>query len=51
VTDLKDPDSLFHLHQILRSMGVVDELIRQGAKPGSDIVAGGLAFTFGEGMM
>ena len=50
VTDLKDPDSLYHLHHILRSMGVVDELIRQGAKPGSEIVAGGVTFTFGEGM-
>ncbi len=50
VTDLKDPESLYHLHQILRSMGVVDELIKQGAKPGSEIVAGGINFTFGESM-
>jgi GTP-binding protein len=51
VTDLKDPDSLFHLHQLLQSMGVIEELINQGAKPGSEIVAAGLTFSFGEGML
>ncbi|HEY9684905.1 MAG TPA: GTPase ObgE [Oculatellaceae cyanobacterium] len=51
VTDLKDPDSLFHLHSLLQAMGVIDELIKQGAKPGAEIVAAGMTFTFGEGLL
>lgn len=50
VTDLKDPDSLFSLFQRLRAMGVIDELLRKGAEPGSDVVIGGLSFSYGEGM-
>ena len=50
VTDLKDPDSLFSLFQRLRAMGVIDELLRNGVEPGSEVVIGGLNFTYGEGM-
>ncbi len=48
VTNLKDPLSLYHLHNVLRAMGIIDELIRQGAKPGSEITAGGISFIFGQ---
>jgi GTP-binding protein len=50
VTSLKDPESLFSLWQRLRAMGVIDALLAEGVVPGSEVVVGGLAFTFGEGM-
>ncbi len=50
VTDLKDPESLFHLWQRLRVMGVIEELLQQGVEPGTEVVIGGVAFTYGEGM-
>lgn len=50
VTNLKDPESLFSLWQRLRAMGVIDALLADGVIPGSEIVVGGLAFTFGEEM-
>jgi hypothetical protein len=31
-------------------MGVIDALLAEGVVPGSEVVVGGLAFTFGEGM-
>jgi GTPase len=48
VTDLKEPMSLHHMFDVLRAMGVIDELIKQGAKTGSEINAGGVSFVFGE---
>ncbi|MBU6450222.1 MAG: GTPase ObgE [Cyanobacteria bacterium REEB67] len=50
VTDLKDPESLFHLFQRLRVMGVIEELLQEGVEPGSDVIVGGITFTYGEGM-
>ena len=50
VTDLKDPESLFHLFQRLRVMGVIEELLQEGVEPGSDVIVGGVTFTYGEGM-
>lgn len=50
VTDLKDPESLFHLFQRLRVMGVIEELLQLGVEPGSDVVIGGTTFTYGEGL-
>ncbi|MBS2008162.1 MAG: GTPase ObgE [Cyanobacteria bacterium SZAS TMP-1] len=50
VTDLKDPESLFHLFQRLRVMGVIEELIAEGVEPGSEVSIGGVIFTYGEGM-
>jgi hypothetical protein len=40
--------SLHHMFDVLRAMGVIDELIKQGAKTGSEINAGGVSFVFGE---
>jgi GTP-binding protein len=50
VTDLKDPMSLHHMYNALRSMGVIERLVAEGARPGSEIVAGGIAFLFGDEM-
>lgn len=50
VTDMKDPDSLFSLFQRLRAMGVIDELLKNGVVPGSEVIIGGFNFTYGEGM-
>jgi GTP-binding protein len=50
VTDLKDPMSLHHMYNALRSIGVIERLIAEGAKPGSEIVAGGITFLFGDEM-
>jgi GTP-binding protein len=48
VTDLKDPESLFHLFQRLRVMGVIEGLLMEGAQLGSEVVIGGVAFTYGD---
>jgi len=50
VTDLKDPESLFHLWQRLRVMGIIEELLQEGVEPGSEVSIGGVIFTYGEGM-
>lgn len=47
VTNMRDPESLHHLHYVLRSMGIIDALIQEGAKPGVDITIGGVTFEFG----
>lgn len=48
VTDMRDPESLFRLHQVLKAMGVIEALLAEGAQPGSEVVLGGLPFSFGE---
>lgn len=48
VTNMRDPESLFHLHHVLRAMGVIDALIAQGAAQGSEVNIGEMSFTFGE---
>lgn len=48
VTDTKSPESLHHLNQQLKSMGVIDELLKQQIQVGSEVHIGPLAFTFGE---
>lgn len=48
VTDTKSPESLHHLNQQLKSMGVIDELLKQQIQIGSEVHIGPLAFTFGE---
>lgn len=48
VTNMKSPESLHHLHQTLRSMGVIEALIKEGVKPGSEVAMGGTSFVFGE---
>lgn len=48
VTNLKEPESLSHMFHVLRSMGVIDNLIEQGVELGSEIYVNGVTFSFGE---
>ncbi|HEY9774178.1 MAG TPA: GTPase ObgE [Planktothrix sp.] len=48
VTDMRDPEALHHLHNVLRSMGVIDALIKEGCQQGADVNIGVVSFTFGE---
>ncbi len=50
VTNLRQPESIHHLNQLLRSYGVIDELIKQGAIHGSPIIIGKTEFCFGENL-
>ncbi|HEY9868793.1 MAG TPA: GTPase ObgE [Candidatus Obscuribacterales bacterium] len=51
VTDLRNPESLHHLYQVLRSMGVVEALLGQGAQPGCEVVIGRTSFIFGDELL
>ncbi len=48
VTNMRDPDSVQHLYNSLRSMGVIDALLHEGIEPGRTINIGGVEFIFGE---
>ncbi len=48
VTNMRDPDSIHHMIHVLRAIGIIDALIAEGAKSGSEIVVGEVTFTFGE---
>lgn len=48
VTNMRDPESIQHLHYVLRAMGVMEELLKAGITQGSDIVVGGATFVYGE---
>ncbi len=48
VTNMRDADSINHMHHILRAMGVIDALLNEGAKAGNEIVVGDVTFVFGE---
>ncbi|HEY9679598.1 MAG TPA: GTPase ObgE [Drouetiella sp.] len=48
VTNMRDPDSIHHMVNVFRAMGIIDALIAQGAKVGSEIVVGPTTFSFGE---
>ncbi|MCC6981521.1 MAG: GTPase ObgE [Candidatus Melainabacteria bacterium] len=50
VTNLKEPESLAHMFNVLRAMGVVDALLHEGARQGSEIVVNGITFSFGDHM-
>jgi GTPase len=50
VTDCKSPESIHHFNQVIRSMGVIEELIRQQIKPGNEIKIADFTFTFGENL-
>jgi GTPase len=50
VTDTRSPESIHHLNQILRSMGVIDSLIREKIKHGTEVRIGQLSFTYGENL-
>jgi GTPase len=44
VTNLKDPESVHHMYQVLGAMGVVDELRNQGIQSGDEVVIGKTSF-------
>lgn len=48
VTNMRDPDSIHHMIHVLRAMGIIDALIAEGAKTGSEIIIGQTTFSFGE---
>jgi GTPase len=50
VTDARSPESIHHLQQILRSMGVIDALEKEKIKSGDEVIIGTLTFTFGENL-
>ncbi len=50
VTDTKSPESLHHLNQVMRSMGIIDELTRQKIKAGEEVQIGAFSFTYGENL-
>jgi len=50
VTNLKEPESLAHMFNVLRAMGVIDALLNEGARQGSEIVVNGITFSFGQHM-
>lgn len=50
VTNMRSPEALHHLFNIMRAMGIVDALIRSGIQPGQEIHIGGTVLTFGEEM-
>src|SRR5262249_25464052 len=51
VTNLREPDALHHLSRVLRSMGLVDALIKEGAEPGCEVVIGNTSFVFGDELL
>lgn len=50
VTNLREPESLAHMFNVLRAMGVIDALLQAGASQGSEIVVNGITFSFGDHM-
>jgi len=50
VTDARSPESVHHLNQVLRSMGVIEVLLKEGVAPGDEVSIGGLDFVFGENL-
>lgn len=50
VTNMRSPESIQHLFDVIRAMGIIDALIKAGIEPGTDIVIGQAEFTFGEEM-
>jgi len=51
VTNLREPEALHHLYRVLRSIGLVDALIKEGATPGSEVVIGNTSFVFGDELL
>lgn len=47
VTNTRDSESLEHFFQVLRAMGVVDALLKEGCQEGSEVVVGKTSFTYG----
>lgn len=50
VTNMRSPEALHHLFNVLRAMGIVDALIQSGIQPGQEIIIGEATLTFGEEM-
>lgn len=50
VVDYRSPESIQHFCQILRSMGIIDELYKQNVQVGDEVHIGGTVFTFGENL-
>jgi GTP-binding protein len=51
VTNMKSPEALHHLFNVMRAMGVIDALLEAGIEPGHDLIIGGAEFAFGEEML
>jgi GTPase len=50
VTNMRSPEALTHLFNVMRAMGIVEALIQSGIEPGQEIHVGGTVMTFGEEM-
>jgi GTPase len=50
VTDARSPESIHHLNNILRAMGVMDALMNEKIESGDEIVIGDLSFKYGENL-
>jgi GTPase len=50
VTNMRSSESLHHFFQVLRAMGVLDELLKQGIQPGHEVIIGDTTFVFGDEM-
>lgn len=51
VTNLREPESLTHLWHVLRVMGVVDALLKEGARQGSEVVINGIPFSLSDDLI
>jgi GTP-binding protein len=51
VTNMRSPEALHHLYDVMRAMGVVEALLAAGIEPGNEVVIGEAEFTFGEEML
>lgn len=50
VTNMRSPEALHHLFNVMRAMGIVEALIQSGIEPGQEIHVGEVVMTFGEEM-
>lgn len=48
VTNMRSPESLTHLFNVMRAMGIIDEMTKLGIEPGAEVVIGEATFQFGE---
>ncbi len=48
VTDMRDPESLYHMRHVLKAMGLFEALLEAGATSGCEVIIAGVAFSFGE---
>lgn len=50
VTNMRSPEALIHLFNVMRAMGIIDALLKSGITPGQEIIIGETTMTFGEEM-